>query len=152
MDKNNLKIFDYFIILDNKKIILKSDYNDFINSVSYSQMKNNSFNCDIINSKIEENINKDIFSNINEKKEENKKFFESKIIIAMKEIGYYFSFGLIFYQIIYQILELNKTKYILYNFKNFDKNKMTILDKYILLCVIIIQNIINSFIFIFTTI
>ena len=136
LDKNNLKIFDYFIILDNKKIILKSDYNDFINSVSYSQMKNNSFNCDIINSKIEENINKDIFSNINEKKEENKKFFESKIIIAMKEIGYYFSFGLIFYQIIYQILELYKTKYILYNFKNFDKNKMTILDKYILLCVI----------------
>ena len=136
LDKNNLKIFDYFIIIDNKKIIFKDDYNNFINSTSYSQIKNNSFQNDIINSHVEENINKDIFSNTIEKKEENKKFFESKIKIAMKEIGFYFCFGLIFYQVIYQILELNKTKYILYNFKNFDKNKMTILDKYILLYII----------------
>ena len=99
-------------------------------------MKNTSYKNDIINSSIEENINKDILSNTVEKKEENKKFFESKIKIAVKEIGCYFCFGLIFYQVLYQILELNKTKYILYNFKNFDKNKMTILDKYILLCII----------------
>ena len=136
LDKDKLKIFDYFIIIDNKKIIFKDDYNNFINSNSYSQMKNTSYKNDIINSSIEENINKDILSNTVEKKEENKKFFESKIKIAVKEIGCYFCFGLIFYQVLYQILELNKTKYILYNFKNFDKNKMTILDKYILLCII----------------
>ena len=54
----------------------------------------------------------------------------------MKEIGCYFCFGLIFYEIIYQILELYKTKYILYNFKEFDINGKNVLDHYLIICFI----------------
>ena len=102
-----------------------------LNFILYSSIKNN-----IINSNVEERLNKDIVNKNLEKKQENKKFFESKIKITMKEIGCYFCFGLVFYQVVYQILELKKTKYILYNFKNLDINKISILDTYLILCVI----------------
>jgi ABC-type multidrug transport system fused ATPase/permease subunit len=132
LDKNNLNIFNYFIFIENKQIIFQGDYNTFINSEFYSSsIKNN-----IINSNVEEKLNKDIVNKNQEKKQENKKFFESKIKITMKEIGCYFCFGLVFYQVVYQILELKKTKYILYNFKNLDINKISILDTYLILCVI----------------
>ena len=132
LDKNNLNIFNYFIFIENKQIIFQGDYNAFINSEFYSSsIKNN-----IINSNVEEKLNKDIVNKNQEKKQENKKFFESKIKITMKEIGCYFCFGLVFYQVVYQILELKKTKYVLYNFKNLDINKISILDTYLILCVI----------------
>ena len=132
LDKNNLNIFNYFIFIENKQIIFQGDYNAFINSEFYSSsIKNN-----IINSNVEEKLNKDIVNKNLEKKQENKKFFESKIKITMKEIGCYFCFGLVFYQVVYQILELKKTKYVLYNFKNLDINKISILDTYLILCVI----------------
>ena len=125
-------VFNYFIFIENKQIIFQGDYNTFINSEFYSSsIKNN-----IINSNVEEKLNKDIVNKNQEKKQENKKFFESKIKITMKEIGCYFCFGLVFYQVVYQILELKKTKYVLYNFKNLDINKISILDTYLILCVI----------------
>ena len=134
LDKNNLKIFDYFIIIDNKKIIFKSDYDTFINSEYYSNLKKSSKNS-LINSCVEEKLEK--FDNDEKnKKEENKKYYESQIKKAMKEIGCYFCFGLIFYEIVYQILELYKIKYILYNFKEFDKYNIKILDHYLIICFI----------------
>jgi ABC-type Mn2+/Zn2+ transport system ATPase subunit len=57
LDKNNLNIFDYFIIIDNKKIIFKADYDTFINSEYYTNMKNISKN-NIINSCVEEKLEK----------------------------------------------------------------------------------------------
>ena len=136
LNEKDLSIFNYFIIIDNKKIVFEGDFNTFINSELYSKLRNSSINNDIISSTVEKSINSDVIQEKLIKKEENKKFFESKIKIAMKEIGCYFCFGLIFYQIIYQILELYKTKYILYNFESFEGNKIQILDHYICLCFI----------------
>ena len=136
LNKNHLELFDYFIVIDNKQIVFQGDYNSFINSELYTKMKNITINNVIDNSNTEINKIKDIFNKDSGKKEEKQKFFESKIKIAMKEIGCYFCFGLFFYQIIYQILELDKTKYILYHFKNIDSNRTQIIDKYIILCII----------------
>ena len=134
LDINNIKIFNYFIIIDNKKIIFKGDYDTFINSEFYSKFKNSSKNS-LINSNVEEKLQKIVEEEKNKKKEK-EKFFESKIKKAMKEIGCYFCFGLIFYQICYQILELYKLKYILYNFKEFNLYGIKILDNYLLICFI----------------
>ena len=136
LDKNNLNVFNYFIVIDNKQIIFKGDYTTFINSELYSKLRNSSTNNDLIMSCVERNVNNDIFKDSLKKKKEDIKFFESKIKIAMREIGFYFCFGLIFYQVVYQILELNKTKYILYNFKNLEGNETQLIDHYILLCLI----------------
>ena len=136
LDKNNLNVFNYFIVIDNKQIIFKGDYTTFINSELYSKLRNSSINNDLIISCVERNANNDIFKDSLKKKKEDIKFFESKIKIAMREIGCYFCFGLIFYQVVYQILELNKTKYILYNFKNLEGNKTQLIDHFILLCLI----------------
>jgi len=136
LDKNNLNVFNYFIVIDNKQINFKGDYKTFINSELYSKLRNSSVNNDILISSVERKDNNDIFKDILKKKKENVKYYESKIKIAMKEIGCYFCFGLIFYQVVYQILELNKTKYILYNFKNFEGNETQLLDHYIILCLI----------------
>jgi ABC-type multidrug transport system fused ATPase/permease subunit len=43
-DKDNIKIFDYFVIIDNKKIIFKGDYDTFINSEFFSNLKERSKN------------------------------------------------------------------------------------------------------------
>ena len=134
LDKNNIKIFDYFIIIDNKQIIFKADYDTFVNSEFYSNLKNSSKN-DITSSHVEEKLQK-IENDEKNKKKENKKYYESKIKKAMKEIGCYFCFGLIFYEVTYQILELYKIKYILYNFKEFDKYGVKILDHYLMICFI----------------
>ena len=146
LDKNNLSVFNYFIIIDNKQIVFKGDFNTFINSELYTKLKSTSINNDSIMSEVERNISNDIVQDNPEKKKENTKFFESKIKKAMKEIGCYFCFGLIFYQIVYQILELNKTKYILYNFKNLTRNETKVLDHYIILCLIniVFEYMINS--------
>ena len=125
LDKNNLSIFDCFIIINNKKIIFKNDYETFIKYDYYSNISNN-YKKNFINSNVEEKL----------QKIENEKYYESKIKKAMKEIGCYFCFGLIFYEIIYQILELYKTKYILYNFKEFDINEKNVLDHYLIICFI----------------
>ena len=135
-DKKNLNVFNYFIVIDNKKIIFTGDYNTFINSEFYAQFSNKSINNDSIISCIERNDNKEIIQDIFIKKKENKKFYELKFKIAIKTIGYYFCFGLVFYQVVYQILELTKTKYILYNFTNIKGDKIDVLDYYILLCLI----------------
>ena len=134
--KNDLKIFNYFIVIDNKQIIFTGDYNTFIKSEFYSKLSNNSLNNDSIITSVEKSEHKEIIQDNLIKSKENKKFFESKIKIAIKAIGFYFCFGLVFYQIIYQILELNKTKYILYNFKNDEGNKKQIIEHYIILCLI----------------
>jgi ABC-type transport system involved in cytochrome bd biosynthesis fused ATPase/permease subunit len=64
LDKNNLNIFNYFIFIENKQIIFQGDYNTFINSEFYSSsIKNN-----IINSNVEEKLNKDIVNKNQEKK------------------------------------------------------------------------------------
>ena len=136
LDKNNLKIFNDFIIIDNKKIVFKGDFNTFIKSEIYSKLKSSSINNDFIISEVQKNVSKDFLEKHSQTKENSKIFFESKIKYAVKIIGCYFSFGLFFYQIVYQILELNKTKYILYNFKNFEENKTKVLDHYIWLCLI----------------
>ena len=81
-------------------------------------------------------MNKDVYNEKEEKKNEKETFFESKIKKAMFELGYYFCFGLIFYQVIYQIIELIKTKHILYDFKNFNRSKTEIIDKYVIICLI----------------
>ena len=131
LDKNSIKIFDYFIIIDNKKIIFQGDYDTFIKSEYYSNFKNSSKNS-LVNSNVEEKLQKidDEEKNI---KKENQKFFESKIKKAMKEIGCYFCFGLLFYQAGYQILELYKIKYILNNFKELSLYGIKILDFYIMI-------------------
>ena len=54
----------------------------------------------------------------------------------MKEIGIYFCFGLIFYEVTYQILEIYKIKYILYNLKEFDSYSIKIIDYYLIICFI----------------
>ena len=133
LDKNNLSIFDCFIIINNKKIIFKNDYETFIKSDYYSNISNNYKN-NFINSNVEEKLQK--IEEEKSQKEENQKYFESQIKKAMKEIGCYFCFGLIFYEIVYQIFELYKIKYILYNFKEFDSEGKKIIDYYLLICFI----------------
>ena len=136
LDKNNLSIFNYFIIIDNKQIKFKGDYNKFISSDIHSNLRNNSMKNYINSNNEEENLNKDVYNEKEEKKNEKETFFESKIKKAMFELGYYFCFGLIFYQVIYQIIELIKTKHILYDFKNFNRSKTEIIDKYVIICLI----------------
>ena len=136
LDKNNLSIFNYFIIIDNKQIKFKGDYNKFISSEIHSNLRNNSMKNYINSNNEEENLNKDVYNEKEEKKNEKETFFESKIKKAMFELGYYFCFGLIFYQVIYQIIELIKTKHILYDFKNFNRSKTEIIDKYVIICLI----------------
>ena len=130
ISKENLKIFDYFIIIDNKKIIFKGDYEKFINSDYYSKLKEKSTN-NLVNANVEEKLK--IIEKEETKTGGEQKFFESKIKIAMKEIGCYFCFGLIFYEICYQVLELYKIIYILYNFKDFEKYGIKIIDYYLLI-------------------
>ena len=132
LDKDNISIFDYFIIIDNKKITFRGDYNTFVNSEFYINLKNISKN-NIISSHVEEKL-QNIEKGESKNKEENKKYFESKIKKAMKEIGCYFCFGLVFYEISYQVLELYKIKYILYNFKEFDNSNIKIIDFYLIIC------------------
>jgi len=134
LDKDNIKIFDLFIVIDNRKIIFNDNYEAFINSEFYSRLKSSSKNR-AINSYVEEKYEK-IEKEEKLEKRENQKYFESKIKKAMKEIGIYFCFGLIFYEIAYQVLEIYKIKYILYNLKEFDNFSIRILDFYLVICFI----------------
>ena len=134
LDKDNIKIFDLFIFIDNRKIIFKDNYDAFINSEFYACLKNNSTN-NVINSYVEEKCQK-IEKDEKIEKKENKKYFESKIKKAMKEIGIYFCFGLVFYEVAYQVLEIYKIKYILYNLEEFDNRSIKIIDYYLVICFI----------------
>ena len=133
-----LKIFDYFIIIDKLKIVFKGNYNEFINSEFYSHLKNSSINLNnsqIINNESENILNKTNDKNNCEKKNVKKVFKESKLTNLFDELGFYFSFGLFFYETIFQLFNVFKTKNILQNYTQFSENK-TLLNFYLILCII----------------